>query len=95
MESWNPVEGFEQYKVSNLGRILSTRGKPKKTWIGKGGFEFVTLAVPKKEKFPVHKLVATAHIPNPNNLNMIKHVDGDIRNNVATNLQWVFPTESN
>ena len=42
----------------------------------------------KRFKYSVHRLVANAFIPNPNNLPQIDHIDSDKSNNVATNLRW-------
>ncbi|CAL6059971.1 HNH_endonuclease [Hexamita inflata] len=36
----------------------------------------------------VHRLVAETFIENPNNYKYVKHLDGDIRNNHVSNLQW-------
>lgn len=36
----------------------------------------------------IHELVAEAFIPNPDNKKYIRHKDGNIRNNRATNLEW-------
>lgn len=36
----------------------------------------------------VHILVAKSFIPNPNNFTKVRHIDGDKRNNKATNLEW-------
>ena len=37
----------------------------------------------------VHRLVADAFVPNPNNSNYVRHLDGDLTNNKATNLIWL------
>lgn len=42
----------------------------------------------KRFKYSVHRLVANAFLPNPNNLPQIDHIDSDSSNNVVTNLRW-------
>lgn len=42
----------------------------------------------KRKSFAIHRLVATAFIPNPNNLPQINHKDGNKDNNHVSNLEW-------
>ena len=91
-EQWKPVEGFEDYAVSNLGNVKSLKYgkerilKPRKN---KDGYLFVTLCKNGKMKnFKVHRLVASAFLPNPNNLPQVNHLDEVKTNNVVSNIEW-------
>ena len=83
------------YQVSSLGRvrIVNYRGtgktKIKKLQIPDGKYVSVSLTRDKKlETFYVHRLVANAFIPNPNNLPQVNHKDEDKTNNNVNNLEW-------
>ena len=97
MENWKAIAGYEGlYQVSNLGRVKSLNynhtGTDKILKPGKnhGGYLHVNLC---KDGHPkhllVHRLVAEAFIPNPNNLETVNHKDEVKTNNVASNLEWM------
>lgn len=96
-EIWRDVVGFEgHYQVSNLGNVRSLNYKRQK-YIrllkpGKEiyGYLFVTLYSGHCQMHhkKVHRLVAEAFIPNPNNLPEVNHKDEDKQNNVVDNLEW-------
>lgn len=95
-EIWKDISGYEGlYQVSNLGRVRSLNynhtGEIKllKQGTYKKGHKCVSLFKNKKGKtYSVHRLVAIAFIPNPNNLPIINHKDEDPSNNNVNNLEW-------
>ena len=104
MEVWKAINGYnERYEVSNFGRVRSKdvvvngrienchykKGRILKPHTDKEGYKGVILCVNQKRKtFRLHRLVAAAFIPNPDNFPEIDHIDGDRANNHADNLRW-------
>lgn len=97
-EYWKPIEGFENYEVSNLGQVRSfyTReAKVLKPSINKDGYLKVGLRKDGKQYLKsIHRLVATAFIPNPEDKLQVNHIDGDKQNNTVFNLEWVTCKEN-
>lgn len=102
-EIWKDVVGYEGlYQVSNLGNvkgaereIFNYRGKfikkslPIRQFIDRCGYCRVTLfKYGKPHSFTVHRLVATAFIPNPDKLKDVNHIDFNKQNNNVKNLEW-------
>lgn len=99
---WRDIEGFEgQYMVSNTGLVKSLKGKNerimktrRKKIIKKDGsselsYEELVLSnkgVPHSKL--VHRLVAQAFIPNPQNKPEVNHIDENKGNNSVENLEW-------
>lgn len=96
IEIWKDIKGYEGlYQVSNLGRVKSLgNNKRRKEKILKqvedgGGYLFVLLCKNGKGKmFKVHRLVAQAFTPNPNNYPQVNHKDENKQNNCVWNLEW-------
>lgn len=105
IEQWKPIEGYEDlYEISNLGNVKSlpkTRGccvggeKILKQNYSKYGYMLVMLCKNgKPQSFAVHRLVAKAFIPNPENKPQVNHIDGNKENNNLTNLEWCTASEN-
>ncbi|ENM2832896.1 NUMOD4 motif-containing HNH endonuclease [Vibrio cholerae] len=79
------------YSVSNHGRVKNRiRDRIMKTPLKNSGYEQVGIMVDgKKYVITVHRLVANAFIPNPDNLETVDHIDGNKTNNHVSNLQWM------
>ena len=102
-EKWMPVVGYENYyKVSNysnikrLERFKNNNGGlvkvPElilKQQITKKGYKTISISLNSKKKtLFVHRLVAMAFIPNPNNLPQVNHINEDKTYNSFQNLEW-------
>ena len=107
-EEWRPIAEFKgEYEVSNLGRVRSMkryggmvgRIMPQtRQPSGRGGkltYYAVMLHMNNKPYCrKVHRLVAEAFIPNPDNLPQINHKDGNRANNQMSNLEWCTAKEN-
>lgn len=85
------IVGFENYLISKDGKIFNKRNLNKClcSWKDNVGYMQVVLRKNNKKCYKrVHRLVAKAFIPNPNNLPMVNHKDGNKTNNNVDNLEW-------
>lgn len=97
MELSTTIEGFEDYRISSDGTVWNARGKMKSHTFG-NGYHKIRLWKPDKSSRPnvsVHRLVANAFVPNPDNLPWVDHIDGNRLNNDYTNLRWCTPSQNN
>ena len=84
------VKGYEGlYTVSDDGHVFNKNGKEMNHYLLKRGYHTVILWKDNKQKTKlVHRLVAEAFIPNPNNLPQVNHMDENKDNNTLGNLEW-------
>jgi hypothetical protein len=88
-EIWVPVPSYENlYWVSNKGRVKNSR-KIMKFYQINSGYLCIDFTINhQKTKHLVHRLVATAFIPNEKNDKEVNHIDENKHNNSVENLQW-------
>lgn len=107
-EEWKVIPGFDLYEVSNYGRIKchdrekrNNHGiilikehylKPQDNGCGYGKVQLKQDG--KRQRFYIHRLVASAFIPNPENKPFINHLDNNPMNNHVSNLAWCTQKEN-
>lgn len=97
LEVWKDIGGYEGlYQVSNLGRVRRGGHILKKYTNYKSKYDYVKLyKLAVGIDVYVHRLVASAFIPNPHRKPCINHKDYVRNNNVVDNLEWVTYSENN
>jgi hypothetical protein len=91
------IEGYEgQYSVSELGEVWSHKtNKYLSLADDTYGYLTVNLSGDKEQHtVKVHRIVANAFLPNPDNRPQIDHIDRNRANNNVTNLKWVTISEN-
>lgn len=96
------IEGFSlkwggAYRVSERGEVFSfARTEPLKTHVNpKTGYVYVSLQKSgKPHRVSVHRLVAQAFIPNPDDKPEVNHKDRNKLNNSVENLEWCTHREN-
>lgn len=88
---WKPIKDYPHLLISRTGRVWSTTyDKELRPHLTNRGYLRVSLSKDKTVKNgSVHRLVAEAFIPNPDNLPCVDHIDGNKLNNRVENLQWI------
>lgn len=108
IEVWKSIPGFEWYEVSNIGRVRSIdrefinsigrkcflKGAYIKPTISKGYYRLGLRLKGEKKMMNIHRLVALAFIPNPNNFATVNHINGDKLDNRVENLEWCSVREN-
>lgn len=85
------IKGYEGlYAITPEGEVWSYRNECfLKPWVSRNGYFLVNLHKDGKMKhYYIHRLIAMAFIPNPNNLPQVNHKDENKANNCLQNLEW-------
>lgn len=91
------IKGFANYYITEDGKVWSNNINGYMKYSKNGsGYLFVQLFSEAVRKKParIHRLVAEAYIPNPNNYEQVNHKDGNKENNSVINLEWCSATEN-
>ena len=98
-EKWEIIIGHDRrYEVSSTGKVRNIdTGRILKQHTNNSGYLSLGLRFEKRKQksYLVHRLIATAFIPNPKNKPQINHKDCNKQNNSLDNLEWVTKDENN
>jgi len=99
-ERWLPITEYPNYEVSNFGNVRNiVTNKPMKLQDKCGYYNIClvnnTNTTKNRKIFKVHRLVALAFIPNPENKSDVNHKDKNKLNNHIDNLEWMTRKENN
>jgi hypothetical protein len=91
MEEFRDIKDFENYQVSNLGRIYSKNKRAcikVKRLAGRGYYQIRLYKDGKYFYKNLHRIIAETFIPNPNNYRTVNHINGNKLDNRVSNLEW-------
>ena len=90
---FRPVVGFPKYLVNEFGVVVNKRTRAiLRSSLNRKGYPVVCLTGKATET--VHRIVAKAWIPNPENKPEVNHIDGNKVHNFVTNLEWSTNAEN-
>lgn len=98
-EKWKKIPGYKgKYIVSNMGNVRAVMFFTKKGFVVRElkkqySFGYETVMLNQKSKL-LHRIIAEAFIPNPNNKPEINHKNGKRKDNRISNLEWCTRSEN-
>lgn len=97
VETFVKIEGFENYEVSNLGKVRNIKsGRILKPHLNENGYlRYFLCENNKKKNLFLHRIIATTFIDNPEGKPCVNHIDENKLNNDLRNLEWCTAKENN
>jgi hypothetical protein len=89
-EEWRDIKDMEDYQVSNKGRVKNKHNNFLMKESDHFGYTRVGIGT---NKYYVHRLVAFAFIPNPENKPSVDHINRNAKDNILENLRWATSKE--
>lgn len=90
-----PLKTFLGYAINQNGTVTSRFGRAIKHQLSRNGYVRVELSCDGKgRKYLLHRLLAKAFVPNPENKPCVNHKNGDKADNTLENLEWVTRSEN-
>ena len=93
-EDFRKVVDNSNYTICTKGRLLNKKGKEKALQNRDGYLKADLYENGERTTKRIHRLVAEAFIPNPENKPEVNHKDGNKHNNSVDNLEWVDKSEN-
>ena len=96
MEEYIPIKGFPKYGITKTGKVLRLSDLKEMSLTRGNDYYNIRLRDEKHRThcLNIHRLVAEAYIPNPENKATVNHIDGDKLNNNVDNLEWCTVQEN-
>jgi len=90
------IEGYENYLIFEDSKVINTNnGRELKPILNDKGYYRIGLRKDNKQKFfRLHRLIALAYIPNPDNKPVIDHINRNKQDNRIENLRWATRCEN-
>ena len=95
VETFVEIEGFENYEVSNLGKVRNIKsGRMLKPYLNHGYLMLCLYGYNKRKNLLLHRIIATAFIDNHEEKPCVNHIDENKLNNDLSNLEWCTEREN-
>ena len=90
------IEGYENYLIFEDGVVINSKsGREIKPCLSNMGYYIIGLSKDgKRNNFLIHRLIALAYLPNPDNKLFIDHINRNTKDNRIDNLRWVTRSEN-